>query len=208
LADSKGVPLLSKQEQAVVYWMTEGLSNREIAAQLKLSEHTVKNYIFRIFDKLGVSKRVEVILYALSRREEVQEANISQMEDTSIEDRLLFQWSRALAEEGSAMAGFMLGQMYRDGKGTKQDYVSAYAWFHFAKYGPEELRSASTLACQRLSKKMTSQEVSTALLRVVEVLESKNNPQEQAQPGSLLRASATNGLSEYQKADSVVAKSG
>ncbi len=64
-ADSKGATLLSKQEQAVVHWMTEGFSNREIAAQLKLSEHTVKNYVFRIFDKLGVSKRVEVILYAL-----------------------------------------------------------------------------------------------------------------------------------------------
>jgi DNA-binding NarL/FixJ family response regulator len=206
LADSKGVPLLSKQEQAVVYWMTEGLSNREIAAQLKLSEHTVKNYIFRIFDKLGVSKRVEVILYALSRREEAQEANISQLEDTSIEDRLLFQWSRALAEQGSAMAGFMLGQMYRDGKGTKQDYVSAYAWFHFAKFGPEELRGASTLACQRLSRKMTQEEISTALLRVVEVLESKSNPQQQSKSSHLLRASATHGSPEYPEADPVVVK--
>jgi hypothetical protein len=41
------------------------MTNREIAQRLKLTEHTVKNYLFRIFDKLGVSSRVEVVLYAL-----------------------------------------------------------------------------------------------------------------------------------------------
>jgi hypothetical protein len=44
--------------------VAEGLTNREIAGRLKLTEHTVKNYLFRIFDKLGVSSRVEVVLYA------------------------------------------------------------------------------------------------------------------------------------------------
>jgi DNA-binding Lrp family transcriptional regulator len=50
----------------VVRCVAEGLSNREIAQRLGLTEHTVKNYLFRIFDKLGVSKRVEVVLYAYS----------------------------------------------------------------------------------------------------------------------------------------------
>jgi DNA-binding NarL/FixJ family response regulator len=190
-ADSKGIPLLSKQEQAVVHWMTEGLSNREIAAQLKLSEHTVKNYIFRIFDKLGVSKRVEVILYALSRRDEKRKPNNSAAESTCDEDRLLFQWSRGLAEQGSAMAAFMLGQMYRDGRGTEQDYGSAYTWFHFAKLGPEALQRASSLACEQLCKKMTPEEISSALSKFVEVLESKQRPEEQTEPHQLLRASAT-----------------
>lgn len=57
--------LLSARERDVVRCLTEGLSNREIAHRLKLTEHTVKNYLFRIFDKLGVSSRVEVVLYAL-----------------------------------------------------------------------------------------------------------------------------------------------
>jgi len=51
----------------VVRGIAEGMTNREIAEHLKLSVHTVKNYVFRIFDTLGVSSRVEVVLYAISQ---------------------------------------------------------------------------------------------------------------------------------------------
>src|SRR5439155_2835648 len=61
-----GNSLLSARELDVVRCVAEGLSNREIASRLTLREHTVKNYLFRIFDKLGVSSRVEVVLYALA----------------------------------------------------------------------------------------------------------------------------------------------
>lgn len=61
-----GKALLSARELDVVRCVAEGLTNREIARRLTLTEHTVKNYLFRIFDKLGVSSRVEVVLYALS----------------------------------------------------------------------------------------------------------------------------------------------
>lgn len=64
--DTRGAGLLSRREVEVVRCVAEGLSNREIAQRLGLTEHTVKNYLFRIFDKLGVSKRVEVVLYAYS----------------------------------------------------------------------------------------------------------------------------------------------
>ena len=66
VTDSRGAALLSRREVEVVRCVAEGLSNREIAQRLGLTEHTVKNYLFRIFDKLGVSKRVEVVLYAYS----------------------------------------------------------------------------------------------------------------------------------------------
>jgi len=62
---ANGGTLLSARETDVVRCLAEGLTNREIAQRLKLTEHTVKNYLFRIFDKLGVSSRVEVVLYAL-----------------------------------------------------------------------------------------------------------------------------------------------
>jgi len=63
--NANGQSLLSARELDVVRCVAEGLSNREIAQRLSLREHTVKNYLFRIFDKLGVSSRVEVVLYAL-----------------------------------------------------------------------------------------------------------------------------------------------
>jgi DNA-binding NarL/FixJ family response regulator len=61
------------REAAVVRLAVEGLSNREIAKQLALTEHTVKNYLFRVFDKLGVSNRVELVLSCLHKEESARE---------------------------------------------------------------------------------------------------------------------------------------
>ena len=66
--DARGDALLTQREETIVYLVAEGLRNREIAAQLKLSEHTVRNYLFRIFEKLGISSRSELILYTLEQR--------------------------------------------------------------------------------------------------------------------------------------------
>jgi DNA-binding NarL/FixJ family response regulator len=62
----KGERLLSNREEDVVKLLMEGYSNREIAQGLDLSEHTIKNYLFRIFEKLGVSSRTELLLYAMN----------------------------------------------------------------------------------------------------------------------------------------------
>jgi two-component system nitrate/nitrite response regulator NarL len=65
-SDANGNRLLTRREEQVVSLVAEGMSNREISSHLRLSEHTVKNYIFRIFNKLGISSRVELLLYALN----------------------------------------------------------------------------------------------------------------------------------------------
>jgi DNA-binding NarL/FixJ family response regulator len=64
--NANGNRLLTPREEQVVALVAEGLSNREIAQELKLSEHTIKKYVFRIFDKLGISTRVELVLYAVN----------------------------------------------------------------------------------------------------------------------------------------------
>jgi DNA-binding NarL/FixJ family response regulator len=66
VVNADGMRLLTKREEDVVRFVAEGMQNREIARELNLSEHTIKNYLFHIFDKLGVSSRVEVALYAVS----------------------------------------------------------------------------------------------------------------------------------------------
>lgn len=67
LVSATGDELLTRRQQELVSLVTEGLTNREIARRLHLSEHTVKNYLFRIFDKLGVSNRAELIIYTLEQ---------------------------------------------------------------------------------------------------------------------------------------------
>jgi DNA-binding NarL/FixJ family response regulator len=66
MVNSRGIRLLTPREEQVVALVADGLSNREVAHELRLSEHTIKKYLFRIFDKVGISSRVELVLYALS----------------------------------------------------------------------------------------------------------------------------------------------
>jgi DNA-binding NarL/FixJ family response regulator len=72
MVNANGLRLLTKREEDVVRLLAEGLQNRDIAHELKLSEHTIKNYMFHIFDKLGVSSRVELVLYAVSSSKRMQ----------------------------------------------------------------------------------------------------------------------------------------
>jgi DNA-binding NarL/FixJ family response regulator len=58
---------LSKREEQITRLVAEGYSNRQISERLDLSEHTIKNYLFRVFEKLGVSTRVGLTLYALNQ---------------------------------------------------------------------------------------------------------------------------------------------
>jgi DNA-binding NarL/FixJ family response regulator len=65
---AKGDGLLTVREEQVVNLVAEGTGNRDIARQLGIKENTVKKSLLRIYDKLGVSNRVELVLYALTHR--------------------------------------------------------------------------------------------------------------------------------------------
>ena len=73
VVNAKGLSLLARREAQVVALVAEGLTNREIAANVSLSEHTISNYLFRIYNKLGISSRVELVLYVMRQREGGQE---------------------------------------------------------------------------------------------------------------------------------------
>jgi DNA-binding NarL/FixJ family response regulator len=55
---------LSPREEDVLRWVAVGLRNAEVAERLSISEETVKTHLNRIFKKLGVRDRVELVLYA------------------------------------------------------------------------------------------------------------------------------------------------
>jgi DNA-binding NarL/FixJ family response regulator len=65
LPDKTKAPL-SRREAEVAELVAEGLSNREISTQLRLSQHTIKNYLFNIYGKLGMSSRMDLVLHVRS----------------------------------------------------------------------------------------------------------------------------------------------
>jgi len=69
VVNSNGRFLLTPREEQVVALVADGLTNRGVAIELGLSEHTIKKYLLRIFDKVGISSRVELVLYAMSHGE-------------------------------------------------------------------------------------------------------------------------------------------
>jgi DNA-binding NarL/FixJ family response regulator len=62
-----GAKLLTHREAEVAGLVAEGLRNREISERMKLSAHTVKNYLYRVYEKLGISSRVELAAHVLAQ---------------------------------------------------------------------------------------------------------------------------------------------
>jgi DNA-binding NarL/FixJ family response regulator len=64
-----GMRLLTPREGEVVHLLAEGMSTREISLKVGVTEHTIRNYLSNIYDKIGVSSRVELALYAITRED-------------------------------------------------------------------------------------------------------------------------------------------
>jgi DNA-binding NarL/FixJ family response regulator len=59
---------LTRREKGVIGCLMQGFPNREIARCLSIAEQTVKNHLRSIFDKVGVSDRLELVLYAIHQK--------------------------------------------------------------------------------------------------------------------------------------------
>jgi two-component system nitrate/nitrite response regulator NarL len=64
-----GMTRLTPREAEVVHLLADGLGTRDISQKLGLTEHTIRNYLSAIYEKLGVSSRVELALYAVARED-------------------------------------------------------------------------------------------------------------------------------------------
>lgn len=65
LTNPKLQPRLSPKELSIIGCVTQGMRNKEIAYKIGTTEQVVKNYLRKIYDKLGVSDRLELALYCL-----------------------------------------------------------------------------------------------------------------------------------------------
>jgi DNA-binding NarL/FixJ family response regulator len=67
------LPDLTPREQEIVYWLTKGSSNREIAEALHLSEKTVKNNISNILSRLNLRDRTQLAILAIQSQDQSQD---------------------------------------------------------------------------------------------------------------------------------------
>jgi len=131
--DANGVNLLSKREVEVVRCVAEGLSNREIAQRLCLSQHTIKNHLFRVFDKLGVSSRIELLFMTLSQATAAPPVLQGLLRDQAAGyDEATLALCQRAAEQGVVAAQLMLARISWTGQASSSDVICAYMWFYVA----------------------------------------------------------------------------
>ena len=134
--NSRGIELLSKREKEVVSAVAQGLSNRAIAEQLDISTHTVKNCLFRIFDKLGVSSRVELLFLSLSQDTGAEGALRYLLEtglDSWLQDKATLCAVQRAAEDGALVGQLALAQLYSSDKNSPDAAKQAYKWYSILK---------------------------------------------------------------------------
>jgi two-component system, NarL family, nitrate/nitrite response regulator NarL len=154
--NANGTSLLTERELQVVHCLSEGLTNREIAERLNLSRHTVKNYFFRIFDKLGVSSRVELLFMTLNQNGGKDASGIPKAEGdeflnlSSEPDKL-----KKAAEGGAPAAQLALASWYLNKGSDPENLVQAYTWYLVATERALETRALIT-------KMMTPEQIDEA----------------------------------------------
>jgi DNA-binding NarL/FixJ family response regulator len=150
----KGMELLSSREQEVIQHVASGMTNREIAQALGLSRHTVKNYLFRIFDKVGVSSRTELISHTMHRgKRHVEDRETDAGENLS---RLT-----KAAESGMPWAQCQLGEHYLFANGSS-DPVSAYMWFLLCQDTTKRLHREADARRTSLAQTMSAHQIAEA----------------------------------------------
>jgi DNA-binding NarL/FixJ family response regulator len=68
LTNPRSQPRLTEKELAIIACITRGMRNKEIAYQIGTTEQVIKNYLRKIYDKLGVADRLELALYCLHHK--------------------------------------------------------------------------------------------------------------------------------------------
>jgi DNA-binding NarL/FixJ family response regulator len=83
--DFSAAQRLTKRERDLATLIAEGMTNRDIANRLGLTENTVRNYLQHVFDKVGCSTRAELMLYWIYRSQQVPGAGLAESEELDAE---------------------------------------------------------------------------------------------------------------------------
>jgi hypothetical protein len=162
----------------------QGESNKQIADRLGLSEHTVKNYLFHVFEKLGVSNRFELLFLLF------KECNGSTVDRAAVtlatEQGHPIETYLTAAEEGSVAAQFVVGLAHLEGYCVEKNGLSAYYWLRLAETSSHELGHRSRALVEQLRSAVQAHEIEDAEHRISIAV--KNNKLLQSQrPDEFIR---------------------
>lgn len=163
--DAKGLSLLSKRELQVVQCLAEGLTNREIAKRMGLSQHTVKNYLFKVFDKVGVTSRVELLFMTMSQAGSPLQSPATSPASAQSEGLNGAAMYQKAAEEGFPSAQFMLAQMFHEGRGVPKDPATAFMWYLVCEKSTNELKDEISDQKQTLTRLLKPDQIADAQSR-------------------------------------------
>jgi len=178
--------LLSKRELEVAEHAAQGQGNKQIADELKLSEHTVKNYLFRAFEKLGVSSRFELLFLLFNERNSPLLNRTADLDVAGLKHPIEIYLKAA--EEGFIVSQFIVGLAHLEGYGVGKNGRSAYYWLRMAEENSSGLRTRTHALIEELKATMKSDEVE-ALERSVETGVRHNKVLAGKRPAELIKRS-------------------
>ena len=185
--DAGKIGLMSHREFQVAECAAQGQSNKQIADRLGLSEHTIKNYLFRIFDKLGVSNRFE-LLFLLFKECNAPATGRSGVPFGTVIGHPIETYLKA-AEEGSVAAQFVVGLAHLEGYCIEKNGLSAYYWLRMAEASSCELGHRSRALVEQLLSTVKKDEIE-ALERNVAIAVKNNELFTHKRPAEFIRRSA------------------
>jgi len=148
--------LLSKRERQVAEQAAQGHSNKEIADKLRLSEYTIKNYLYRIFEKLAISSRFELLFLLFNERRnpvgqaaEFEVAGLNHPIETYLK----------AAEDGFVAAQYLVGLAHLQGVGVEKNGSAAYYWLRMVEENSRELQQRTRALTEELRSGMKAGEV-------------------------------------------------
>ena len=155
VVDRGSLDALTARELEIAELVVQGQTNGDIARQLRLSHHTVKNYLFRIFEKLQVSNRVELLFTLLDQGKHV--ANPGLCSRAAVEKS--FEAYLAAAKGGFALAAFVVGLAYLECYGVPPSADTAYYWLRYAEKNSRDIEERCSAILHKLRSTMNRTDV-------------------------------------------------